>query len=454
MQLIINESRIIIFPKNSDAEDFIVKEREHWNWLAKLPDQLQKAAKELQKQLIDTAVVNALHPDLEKSKSDKEAMFYLGTLEVPFITHDSEEGVFLQQVLKNYDYVVAFYCVLHLNDNIRYLALNNSILSETLRMGRYEYEKVTAMTLSLSLGNYSSFTSARYQTEFNKVLEQQRVDQNEFKARSDDALKKQTATVKQQLNIVTTASQKSHTIISRRIKALKKLSSKGAAAASTAVEDSKSEFKSAVERLAAAATAYTEQLDLKHSVNYWKTRKNAHTWAKYGWLAGVALSLVLMLGSVAFYFANDGLTGIARKLTPAPVTAAAQTTNDDTRHAQPSRQEDSTSSISTILTKSEITTLATNLTGAILLITLISIVIKIALRQFSIHTQYALEASERVTFIKTYLALMQEKQIKSDEDRKLILECIFKPTFGSTPPEIAFSLPIDAIMKALGDKKP
>ncbi|MGE8166655.1 hypothetical protein ACQKO7_00385 [Pseudomonas putida] len=473
MQLIINESRILSFPTLMEAEEFIVGEREKWKWLSKLPDQLQKAAKELQKLLIDTPTVNALRGQ-QYNPGDPLDTVYIGTTEIPYIIEDSEEGTFIQDVLKNYDYVVAYFCVLHCNDKMRALAINNSTLSETLRMGKYEYEKVTAITLSLSLGNYNTFTATRYQSEFTEVLEQQRTDQNEFKARSDEVLKHHTKLVNDQLHTIHFASHKTHSLVQRRVKALKKLSSRGAAAASTAVANSNAEYRSAIDRLAAAASAYTEQLDLKHSVNYWKSRRTSHTVAKYGWLFGVIFSLALMLGSVALYFAHGGLTGISTKLYSA--TGTALTTSDpadrpsseqnqkpqspqlkhlerDTQ-AQASSASHSNESISAILTKSEITSLATNLTGAILLITLVSIIIKIALRQFSIHTQYALEAGERITFIKTYLALMQEKQIKSDEDRKLILECIFKPTFGTSTPEIAFSLPIDAIMKALGDRKP
>lgn len=442
MQVILNETTILDFATMGNAQKFLEDERAKWPWLAKLPDQLKKGGSELTNLLLDGPVIKALN--LEGTQRDE---LHLGSVHLPFITEDSEEGIFIKDVTRNYDYVVAYFCLVFMDDRIRHIAYNNKVVSETLRMGTYEYEKVTAMTLSLSLGNYESFLGARRQSEFQKILDDQRAEQNAFKAHSQVLLDSFRNKTLNETNQILSANGRVRAALNRRVKALRVLSKRGAESARSAVEESKSLYLSAVERLKAADDAYTEQLDLKHSVNYWRSRKWSHGFAKYGWLCAVIFSLALMLGSVGLYFASGGLTNISPKIIDQKYLSASSGPST-------SAQQTVQGGVDSTFTKAEVVSIATNLTGAILLITLVSILIRIALRQFSIHTQYALEAGERVTFIKTYLALMQEKQIKADEDRKLILECIFKSSAGNSTPEIAFSLPIDALTKAFGERKP
>lgn len=454
MKLVINQSRLIDFPNRDEAEIFINEERASWDWLTKLPDQLKKGAKELSALVVDLPIIEAMHVDPHALDMDEAK---LGTLDRPFITRDSDEGRFIVDVLKYYDYVVAYYCVLFLNEGMRHEAYNNSVLSETLRMPRYEYDKNTAMTLSLGLGNYDNFLSVRRQSEFQKILDEQRSDQAEFKAQSESLVKGHKASVNKHLQELSKANDRAKRFLTRRLSAVDVLARRGARHArvavdetkalyQTAVGESKTHYENAISSLKAAQAAYTEQLDLKHSVNYWKSRKWSHVRAKYGWLTAVVLGLCLMLGSVGVYFAVGGLTNISHHLNSVYHIKADVPQSDGV--------QTSGSGLKSMLASSEVASIATNLTGAVLLITLISILIRIALRQFSTHAQYELDASERITFIKTYLALMQEKQIKADEDRKLILECIFKASSSSTTPEIAFSLPFDAITKVLGERKP
>jgi cobalamin biosynthesis protein CbiD len=102
---------------------------------------------------------------------------------------------------------------------------------------------------------------------------------------------------------------------------------------------------------------------------------------------------------------------------------------------------------------SELSAAVADLAGAALLITLLGVLIKITLRQFNTHSHLSLEAAERITFTKTYLALLNEGKLKSDEDRKLILESLFRSTQSGSVAEIPFSSPIELILKTLGEKK-
>ena len=88
-----------------------------------------------------------------------------------------------------------------------------------------------------------------------------------------------------------------------------------------------------------------------------------------------------------------------------------------------------------------------------MLITLFGALIKITLRQFNTHSHMALDAAERITFTKTYLALLNEGKLKADEDRRLILESLFRSSQPGSLAEIPFSSPIEPVLKTLTDKK-
>lgn len=443
MEVLINELKSYKFSTIEEADKFLKDERHKWSWLTELPAHLVKAAKEIQSLLLDKPIFRTL----DSLTADLTGTIKLGSSAEPFITTDSEENKFINNIISNYDCITGFFGIIYSNEHIRKFAYENPTVSESLRMARFEYERVTAMNLSLSLGNYDNFIATSQRSLFQEVLKEQRIDQAEFRT----TFKEMTDDYRQNINDQYSAAQNNirstQNALDRRIQALKRLSLRGTRHVKVAAKDANDKHIEALNRLQAANTAYTEQLELKYSVTYWNKRKTAHQLGKYGWLTGVMASLITMLCAVSLYFANGGLTTISENLSTRLPSYFIVTQEQEKQIETPKN------SIHTLLARSEIASAATNITGAILLITIFSILIRITLRQFSIHTQYALEAGERVTFIKTYLALMQEKQIRSDEDRKLILECIFKSTLAAPTPEIAFSLPIDAIMKVLGDKK-
>lgn len=443
MEVIINGNEHLTFFKHQEALDFIRDERHKWHWLKELPQHLSKAAKEIQTILLDIPTFSA-ETALDQSI---EGTIHIGTDTEPFITSNSEEGAFVKEVTLNFDYVVGFFSIIYSSEHIREIAYNNAVISETLRMQKFEYERITAMNLSLTLGNYDRFMGARRQSEFQEILREQRNDQKEYQIKFAEIASNFNKYAAEQSHLAQSHLRATQKFLHRRIKAIHILSKRGTRKIQHAAKAAEETHDAAMERLQAADSAYTEQLDLKYSVKYWSNRNLAHTASKYGWLLSVVFSLFFMLSVVGLYFANGGLTTIAEHLNKRlPSSLVVFSEQDNIATPLPLTAQNS-------LLKTDIASVATNITGAVLLITILSILIRITLRQFSVHSQYALEAGERVTFIKTYLALMQEKQIKSDEDRRLILECIFKSTFGTATPEIAFSLPIDSIMKVMGERK-
>lgn len=96
--------------------------------------------------------------------------------------------------------------------------------------------------------------------------------------------------------------------------------------------------------------------------------------------------------------------------------------------------------------------LVLNATGAALVVTLMAVMIRVALRQFNTYSHLSLEAAERVTMVKTYLALLNEGKLKSDQDRHLALEALFRTSQTGMIAETSFNSPVDIIVKSLADK--
>lgn len=53
--------------------------------------------------------------------------------------------------------------------------------------------------------------------------------------------------------------------------------------------------------------------------------------------------------------------------------------------------------------------------------------VRLIVRMFLSDRHLSIDAEERVTMVQTYLALMEDKKVPTDEDRKLILQPLFRP---------------------------
>jgi len=53
--------------------------------------------------------------------------------------------------------------------------------------------------------------------------------------------------------------------------------------------------------------------------------------------------------------------------------------------------------------------------------------VRLIVRMFLSHSHLGTDAAERVTMVKTYLALLESEKLPSDDDRKLILQSLFRP---------------------------
>ena len=78
-----------------------------------------------------------------------------------------------------------------------------------------------------------------------------------------------------------------------------------------------------------------------------------------------------------------------------------------------------------------------------------SYLIKLTSQQFRTHQHLALEAEERSTMLKTYLALMSENKLKDAEDRKTALDVLFRPASTGMIQEQGSVMPTDSIIKIM-----
>lgn len=195
-------------------------------------------------------------------------------------------------------------------------------------------------------------------------------------------------------------------------------------------------FIESKEDIKQAATAYHEQVDLDASVCYWLSRKSTNQRNSFIWLIfGVGGSIALTFILLVEYYAKGGIVGISKKFAESgdEVGGTALT-------------------VTSMAIDSGMEHLVFNTTGAALVVTLMAVIIRVALRQFNTYSHLSLEAEERVTMVKTYLALLNEGKLKSDQDRHLALEALFRTSQTGMIAETAFNSPVDIIVKSLADK--
>jgi len=226
-------------------------------------------------------------------------------------------------------------------------------------------------------------------------------------------------------------------------------------------------FEKAKSDLNAAHRTYHAEADLNASVSYWKEEVVTHNREKNRWLKLVALSILLTFASPVLYYYLGGITALT-KISHANVqketnsnqrTAPSPATPPQTNQAQVSYPTDPIQAAAVVAAPEEntskyITAGIADLTGAALLVALMSIFIRLTLRQFNTHMFLQHEAVERSVMTKTYLALSNENRLTTDADRKLVLEALFRPSQANGVADTSVSTPIELVIKAISERKP
>ena len=206
-------------------------------------------------------------------------------------------------------------------------------------------------------------------------------------------------------------------------------------------------FSGAVEDVNAAKAAYHDNVDLAASVTYWASREEYHKRAKKNAFWGVFFGMIAMFLVVAIYY---GLGGISKQFHLNETVASSLSTPSESNASSSKEANASMKKLPQDPTAPAVANFVVDMVGAVLLLTIFGTLIRLGLRQFNIHSQMELDAAEKITLTKTYLALLGENKLDSAEDRRLVLEGIFRASNPNVAAaEAAFSTPIELVLKSI-----
>lgn len=154
--------------------------------------------------------------------------------------------------------------------------------------------------------------------------------------------------------------------------------------------------------------AYDKHMSLAAPVDYWERKRRKHRN-----LSGVSLTVLILVGLAIGYHLNSEINTIANLAAIAQVTPTTPTGN--TNKLQ--------------LTLGMTQSAATWHFGAFILSATLSFwLLRLIVRLFLSNLHLENDASERVTMVKTYLALLRDGGIPKDSGIGTILAALFRPT--------------------------
>lgn len=401
------------------------EELEHWEWLKTIGDaQLNPAIRTAYSIFFEEPVAQFIRRAMNSGHYGNEPV------EETLLRWNTPEAALVQRLqIEGYD-VIAFFVFIMLSGKRRVVSCDYPDLLHALEDPRYQYERTTAIRIVndfLGVGELApqggsdsiSTATAAFRSHFessklsiNHAINSVRVEAEASKQR----LKAEFVSVRR--------------LLDRRKKLWRSHIKK-------VVVQARGEVVSAQNDLQSAKDAYSAQIDLKESVKYWEERKTNHERQKTKSLIAVVCSMVAtFVGMICYLSFGWGMN-------TAPSSDAVK--------GAPS------SSVATTIgsmSPESLANIISHFVGAALLLTFLGILIRISLRQYNTHSNCALEAQERTTFTKTYLALMHEGKLSSEADRRLVLEALFKPNSFTSSPEISFNTPMELIYKAAERAKP
>lgn len=196
--------------------------------------------------------------------------------------------------------------------------------------------------------------------------------------------------------------------------------------ANTLIDDHDKEFKQTIkngqEELSNIALAYDRHMATKASVNYWEARKKHHKDTALKFL--IAASILLITAAAGMYGFLDHLSAI------------------DSAHFAESKKHLSPLEI-------PVWYIPTTIALVTIFVWLQRILVRIILSNLHLET----DAGERIVMTKTYIAMLREGQTLKDEDRKLILASLFRPSTTGIMSDDALPFNLDAMQKIVGSGK-
>ncbi|WP_298011594.1 DUF6161 domain-containing protein [uncultured Aquabacterium sp.] len=180
---------------------------------------------------------------------------------------------------------------------------------------------------------------------------------------------------------------------------------------STRDEQWKQQVDDATQKLKQIERAYREHMSLAAPVEYWEKKKIRH----FRWMVATGLVTISAMG-LAGWLLHCELTEVGQAASAAASSAKA---------ASGAAALGKTDGVMALLTAAT----TWRLGSFILLATLAFWVLRLLVRIFLSNMHLENDAAERVTMVKTYLALISEGKLNGDsENLKAVLAALFRPT--------------------------
>lgn len=361
-----------------------------------------------------------------------------------------ELGEFISQTRRQHGGLVAFYALqIATNETNKVQSVNKS--DAIRRSSSYEFQ--LAHFLYFQHINAADYISGDTRKKLNSVLE----SFNSAALMSLEDIDKTGDAARKILSGTTKELDRVHAKYKRRaMVALRRYRS----VFSTVRKEANDAREAANNDLKKAYETYHAQVDLKSSIVYWNEKVIQHDKAKWIWLGVVAVSIILTFASPVIYYSVGGASALAANRhqdlhenlqTPQPVTA--QKDKEAPKQPEDQKQEVQPAAAAATIEKVALASGIADLTGAALIVALMSVFLRLSLRQYNTYMHLSHDAEERVTMLKTYLALSNEGKLTVDGDMKLVLEALFRPSQFAGVPDSTPATPIELIIKAFTEKK-
>lgn len=450
--LTINDEEML-FTDIENLKSYLQEELNSWKWLLEMRA-FGPVSSELYIKFVKGQV--ALLLDTINKKTNLGDEFQIRDLNYPYIRSGSENWQLITRARQEQGNIAGMFLLIYLCHDVQGLIKKSSPIRDLVENGEYSYERAYALKLAMENIDFGSL-----------ICDTKMVSNEELTHRFSQKVSESVNTIEEfekniklKLDHIKDAYEEQFSKVEnnfkRRVERYKILSS-------TVKADSTKKLTDAQQDLKSAKDAYHDQVDLDASVQYWNNRLQTHTRAKYVWLLTVVCFMLITFFGLISYYGYGAVSGISKNFysvsLPVVTIPQSQSANDPSKISpqvviDTSISQAADNKLLLGRTTSELSLAMADLVGAALALALFGVLIRIGLRQFNSHSHCALDASERVTFVKTYLALLGEGKLKSDEDRRVILESLFRTSQPGVVSEIPFSSPIELILKTIGDKKP